>query len=399
MKTYRLKNGMKVIEKRVPSESVVLQVLVKVGSNNEREGIRGISHFLEHMLFEGTIRRPDSRTIAAEIEDLGGQMNAYTTPEMTAYHIKVVKKHFGVALDVLSDMVLHSTFPNPFIEKEKKVIIKEIHMVMDDPRFYKWILFQQTLFKRHPAMHPTYGTIKDVSNTTRKELQAYYKQHYTPDNMTLVVVGDVGKLKSKIEKAFNQHKAVHKSQQLIQEVPFSSVRSSYEKKNTKSAYTVLGFLVCKRKHKDSYAMDVIEAVLGRGQSGRAFETIRNKHGLAYEVGVRHELGKDHGYFAIFASTDKSAMELTKNLMLEVFRTPITKKEFDDAQTFIEGSYVLENENTEERANEICYWDFIDDAKLADTYVKNIKKVKYEDVLRVQEKYFSGAYALAIVGPK
>ncbi len=399
MKKYKLRNGMTVIEKKVPSQSVVLEVLVKVGSNNEKEGVRGISHFLEHMLFEGTKKRKDSTAIASEIEELGGTMNAYTSAEVTAYHIKVLSKHFDVALDVLSDMVLHSVFPLKFVEKEKKVILKENHMVHDDPRFYKWMLFQQTLFQKHPERFPTLGSVKDVSGMTREKLMSYWKHHYTPDNITLVVVGNVDGIRKKIEKAFNQKQEKHERKKLFSEPFFSSVRQSFEKKPIKSAHTVLGFLACSRENKDAYALDIIEAVLGRGQSGRAFETIRNKHGLAYDVGVRQELGKDHGYIAVFASTDKKAVPQAKDLMLKIFREPVTKKEFDEAKTYIEGSYTLENENTEQHADELCYWSFIGDARLADSYVGNIKKVSYADVLKVQKKYFSRPFAVAVVGPK
>lgn len=398
VKKYKLSNGMTIIEKKVPSKSVVLEVLIKVGSNNEQDGVRGISHFLEHMLFEGTKKRKDSTAIASVIEELGGSMNAYTSAEVTAYHIKVLFKHFDVALDVISDMVLHSTFPLQFIEKEKKVILKEIHM-HDDPRFYKWQLFAQTLFQKHPERFPTLGTVKDVSNMTQEKLISYYKHHYTPDNMTLVVVGNVDLVRKKIEKAFNQKYERHQRKELFSEPFFSKVRESFEKRPSKSTYTVLGFLACNRKNNDAFALDIIEAVLGRGQSGRAFETIRNKHGLAYEVGARQELGKDHGYIAVFASTDKKAVPLAKDLMLKVFREPVTKKEFDEAKTYIEGSYTLENENTEQHADELCYWSFIGDAKLANSYVSNIKKVSYADVLKVQKKYFSRPFAVAVVGPK
>ena len=218
---------MTVIEKKVPSQSVVLEVLVKVGSNNEKEGVRGISHFLEHMLFEGTKKRKNSTTIASEIEELGGSMNAYTSAEVTAYHIKVLAKHFDIALDVLSDMVIHSVFPLQFIEKEKKVILKEIHMVHDDPRFYKWILFQQTLFQKHPERFPTLGSVNDVSGMTKGKLVSYYRHHYTPDNMTLVVVGNVDGVQKKIEKAFNQKQERHERKKLFLEPFFSSFMQSF----------------------------------------------------------------------------------------------------------------------------------------------------------------------------
>jgi predicted Zn-dependent peptidase len=399
MKSQKLKNGITLIQQRTPSASVVLQVMVRVGSNDEKDGIRGISHFLEHMLFEGTKKRPNSKVIASVIEDLGGEMNAYTTSECTAYHIKVLAKHFDLALDVLSDMLLNSTFEPKFIEKEKKVILKEIHMVHDDPRFYKWILFQQTMFKEHPSKHPTYGTEEDVKAMTQKTLLNFYQKYYRPDNMIVTIVGNVGDVKGKIEKSFPlpPHRTEKKS--FPKEPVLTSVRSATEKKQTKSAYTVLGFLVCPRNHKDSYALDVLEAVFGRGQSGRMFDSIRNTHGLAYEVGVRNELGKDIGYMTVHTSTDPSAAEKAKQLMLEEFRRPVTQKEVADAKTFIEGNYLLQNENTEEHADELCYWEYIGDAKKADAYIKSIKKVTFADAVAVQKKYFSGNYAVAVVGPK
>jgi predicted Zn-dependent peptidase len=296
-------------------------------------------------------------------------------------------------------MLLHSTFQEKFIEKEKKVILKEVHMVHDDPRFYKWELFQQTIFKKHPERFTTLGSVKDVSSMTREKLLAYYNHFYTPDNMTLVIVGNIKNLKSRLEMAFNQQPSRHIKKMLGSEPFFSVIRHSFEKRPTKSAYTVLGFLTCDRLHNDAFALDIIEAVLGRGQSGRAFEIIRNKHGLAYEVGVRCELGKDHGYVAAFASTDKKVVEKVKGLMLRIFREPITKKEFLEAKTFIEGSYMLEMENTEQLSDELCYWDYMGNSSLADSYVQKIKKVSHDNVLKVQKKYFKRAFAVAVIGPK
>ncbi len=399
MEKYILRNGMRLICQRKGSSSVVLEVLVRVGSNDERKGIRGISHFLEHMLFEGTKKRPNSKMIASVIEDLGGEMNAYTTAEFTAYHIKVLAKHFDLALDVLSDMLLHSTFDEKFIEKEKKVILKEIHMVLDDPRFYKWILFQKTLFKRHPNRNPTYGTEKDVRSVSRNKLLDYYRGHYVPGNMVMSVVGNVHNVKGKIEKAFSQPPKSCLRRRFAPETALQSVRRSFERKKTKSAYLVIGFLLPSRSHRDSYALDILEAVFGRGQSGRMFDVIRNRNGLAYEVGVRNELGKDVGYMTVHTSTDPSALRKAQDLVLLEFRRPITRKEFDDAKTYLEGNYLLQNEDTEELADELCYWEYIWDARLADEYIKRIKKVPYQEALRVQRRYFLGNYAMAVVGPK
>ena len=146
MKKYRLDNGLTLIYEKKDSKAAAIEILVKAGSSYESKKQLGISHFIEHMVFEGTKKRKNSRLIANEIEKLGGEINAYTTTDRTAFFIKILNKHFGKALDVLSDMVQNPTFANEFIEKERKVILKEIDMTNDQPRIFQWILFQKNLF-------------------------------------------------------------------------------------------------------------------------------------------------------------------------------------------------------------------------------------------------------------
>src|SRR3989338_7384046 len=154
MKKYTLKNGITLIFEKTSSKSVAVEIMFKVGSNFESLKVAGISHFLEHMLFEGTKKRKTSREIANEIEKYGGDFNAYTTGDRTAFFIKIINKRFDVALDILSDMVKNPVFGKKIIEKEKQVILKEINMITDDPRLHQWILFQKTLFERHHAKNP-----------------------------------------------------------------------------------------------------------------------------------------------------------------------------------------------------------------------------------------------------
>ena len=202
MEKYTLKNGINVIFEKNSSKSVAVEVMFKVGSNFERKNMAGISHFLEHMLFEGTKNRKDSREIANEIEKYGGEFNAYTTGDRTAFFIKIIGKRFDNALDILSDMVANPIFGKKLIEKEKQVILKEINMVTDDSRLHQWILFQKTLFDKHPAKNPTYGTVESVKSFERKQVADYYHTHYVPNNMVISVVGNVEYPKGKIEKYF-----------------------------------------------------------------------------------------------------------------------------------------------------------------------------------------------------
>src|SRR3989338_11032210 len=164
MEKHMLKNGAALIFEKNASKSVAVEVMFRFGSNFEGKKTLGLAHFLEHMLFEGTKNRKDSREIANEIEKYGGEVNAYTTGDRTAFFIKIISKRFDIALDILSDMIANPVFDEKIIEKEKQVVLKEINMVTDDSRLHQWILFQKTLFYKHPAKHPTYWTAEAVKS-------------------------------------------------------------------------------------------------------------------------------------------------------------------------------------------------------------------------------------------
>jgi len=212
--------------------------MFKVGSNDESKETAGISHFLEHMLFEGTKNRIDSRTIANEIEKYGAEFNAYTSENRTAYFIKIINKRFEIALDILSDMVSNPLFPNKMIKKEKKVILKEINMVDDDPKQYQWILFQKNLFVKHPAKNPTYGNKKTVKSFDRKIIIDYYTQHYTPNNMIISIVGNVTNVNKKIEKYFSnlKSKKISKRKKIKEPLQTSVKKIRRKKKNLQFLY-------------------------------------------------------------------------------------------------------------------------------------------------------------------
>ena len=164
MQKIVLPNGLKVIYQHRPGNSVVVEVMVKVGSNHELPEERGIAHFLEHILFEGTTKRPTNREISNEIEKIGGDFNAYTTNERTCFYVKVLKKHFQKAVEILAEILQQPLFAEEHIAKEKNVVLKEIDMVHDEPSYYQWILLQQNLFKKAPCKFPTYGDRKVIKN-------------------------------------------------------------------------------------------------------------------------------------------------------------------------------------------------------------------------------------------
>ena len=399
MEKYRLKNGITLIFEKKSTHSVAVEIMFKVGSNNEDLKVAGISHFLEHMLFEGTKNRKTSREIANEIEKYGGDFNAYTTGDRTAFFIKIINKKFDNALDILSDIVKNPTFGEKIMEKEKQVILKEINMVNDDPRLHQWILFQQALFEKHPAANPTYGTVGTVKSISRKQLVDYYTAHYLPNNMIISIVGKVSNVKEKIEKYFNDlnpGKIITRGK--VHEPEQKKMKKIVRKKNTLNSYMVLGYKSVPRTHKDSYVFDVITAILGRGQSGWMFDEIRNKRGLAYQVGINNESEIDYGTFAVYTGLHKKNIGKAKEIIMQQFQRlkGATQLDLEEAKTFIEGNHTLQMEDNFHNADYLAFWDTVENAKSADSYISKINKVTTEDVKRIAEKYFTDKYTLVVI---
>ncbi|MDP6600231.1 MAG: pitrilysin family protein [Candidatus Woesearchaeota archaeon] len=402
MEKYRLKNGTTIIFEKNYSKSVAVEVIFKVGSNDESKEISGISHFLEHMLFEGTKKRKNSRKIASEIEKYGAEFNAYTSNDRTAFFIKIINKRFEKALDILSDMVANPLFNKKTIEKEKQVIFKEINLVTDDSRQHQWILFQKTLFEKHPTKNPTYGTIGAIKSLDRKIIDSYYNKHYVPNNMVISIVGNVNHVKEKIEKYFDNLKPKKLALRKNIKEPLQKRKKKFvEKRKTVSSYMILGYKSVSRIHKDSYVLDVISAILGKGQSGWIFDEIRNKRGLAYQVGVLNENEEDYGFFAVFAGLDKKNIEKTKGIILQQFRklNNVGKNDIEEAKSYIEGNHTLSMEDNFQKADNIAFWETIKNASLADNYIKNIKRVEINDVKRAARKYLNKNYTLVVIEQK
>ena len=191
MKKVVLPNGLTVLYYPKKGQSVVVEVLVKVGSNHEKKDERGISHFLEHILFEGTAKRPTNKEISNEIERIGGDLNAYTSTDKTCFYAKVLRKHFTIAVDVLADILQNPLLREHDIQKEKNVVLKEITMIYDDPRFYQWIVLQQNIFEKHPCRNPTYGDVKVIKKLNRERVSEFFNKYYAPNNMVISIVGEI----------------------------------------------------------------------------------------------------------------------------------------------------------------------------------------------------------------
>ncbi len=399
MQKVVLDNGLTVIFERKRGKSVVVQVMINVGSNHEAEKERGISHFLEHILFEGTGKRPTNRAISNEIEKIGGDFNAYTSNEKTCFYVKVLKKHFHIAVEILADILQNSLFNEDHISKEKNIVLKEIDIIHDEPKYYQWLLFQKNLFKEHPCKNPTYGSRNIIKNLSKTKILEFFQKYYTPNNIVISIVGDVNNWKKEIESQFCMQKGPLLKHKKVTEPAATKCTVKKEKRNIVNTYTVLGFKTVPRSHKDAYVLEVINGILGRGQSGRMFTEIRSKRGLAYDVGTQSVCDVSFGYFAIYATIDKKNLNLLQELILQEMEKlkKVSAKDLKEAKDFIEGDYLLELEDSQKVADQLLFWEQVGDAHLMNSFVRNIKKVTVSDVRKVAEKYFNNYTMVVLEG--
>ncbi len=400
MQKVTLPNGLQIIHEPKKGNSAVIQIMVKTGSNHEAEDERGIAHFLEHLLFEGTTKRPTNREISNEIEKIGGDFNAYTTNERTCFYVKVLKKHFHKAVEILADIFHNTLFKEEHITKEKNIVLKEIDMVLDEPGYYQWILLQKHLFKKHPCKYPVYGNKKVIRSLTRKKIVDYFTKLYVPNNMIISVVGDIKRWKEEIAVHFSDMKRRPLQKSIPASEPAAAGKSfAREKKSIVNTYALLGFKTVPRKHKDAAALEVINGILGRGQSGKMFTEIRSRRGLAYDVGTQNVGEVSFGYFAVYATIDKKNVALVRDVMIQELQklTEISEEELKEAKDFVEGHYLLEMEDSQKIADQLLFWEHISDAHLMKEFVKRIKNVTKKKIKKVVPLYFKNYTTVVLEG--
>ncbi len=401
MKKFTLRNGLTILYEKRNTASVAVEVCVKVGSIDEKPNERGISHFLEHILFEGTKNRPDTLQISNEIEKYGADFNAGTTPEATYFYIKILNKHFEIALDILSDMIKNPLFKQDVILKNRKIIVDEINMINDDPRAYQWILFNMFLYKKHMLRYPPYGDTQVVKSMTKNKLTSYFNRYYAPNNMVIAISGNTNNPTKLIKKYFGDMRKTKVSKRKTIKEPKQKKTIKKVKKDTGNSYYVLGYKTVPKGHKDTHALEVIYAILSRGQSGRLFDEVRTKRGLVYDIGINNKMSIDTGNFAIFFNCNKSKLEQIKKVIFKEFEKlqNTTKKDLKDAKTFLEGEFLLSIEDNSAYCDTLTEWEAENNIKNLQSFLRKVKKVTEKDIARVAKKYFTKEFCLVGIEQK
>lgn len=400
-------NGARVITVPMKNTSTVTSIVfVKTGSRYERKKENGVSHVLEHMLFQGTKKRPDKITLKRELDRIGAQSNAYTSQDHTAYYVKADAKHLDLSLDILSDMYLSPLFKKEALEKERRVIVEEIHMYKDTPQRQVWDNFYQLLYPDNSLGWSIAGPAKTVLSLESKNLFSYLTRAYVAKNTVIVIAGNINERQAiaKVKKYFRGARKGTASAYEPAVAAQKETRVHIEYKKIDQAHLVMGvpaYSVCNKRR---YALDVLSAILGGYFSSRLVVSVRDNLGLAYYVGADVNYHEDIGSFSAYAGINVRNIGLGITAIMKEFKKAtarqITRKEINDAKSHIEGAFSLRLEASDNVAVG-AGWSELMTGKIEtpEEYVKNIKKVNADDLQTVAKDIFkTEKLNCAIIGP-
>lgn len=350
-----LPNGMRVITEEMPHLATSsVGVWVNAGARNEAPEENGLSHMLEHMAFKGTERRT-ALSIAVEIEEVGGSVNAYTSRESTAYFARVLEEHVPLAIDILGDILLHSTFAEDELEREREVIVQEIGQALDTPDDIVFDHFQATAFPDQPVGRTILGPVENVRGFTSSDLRTYMGNHYHAPNLVLVATGAVrhDEVMACAEECFGQ---------LASESASAYAAANYkggdwrDERDLEQAHVLLGVEGISYDDPDYYAQQVMSVVLGGGMSSRLFQEIRERRGLAYSVYSFASSFADGGLFGMYAGTGADALpELVPVMVgeLEKLALDASAAETDRARAQIKAGILMSLESSAARCEQLA----------------------------------------------
>lgn len=402
-----LKNGLRVLTERLDStQAVTILILVKAGSRCETEGIRGISHFLEHMFFKGGDKYPDTKAVSETIDGIGGEFNAFTGKEYVGYYVKVASKHRGTAMDVMADMLITAKHDPKEIDKERGVIMEEYNMYQDTPMYQVGWDFEKLLFGDQPLGWDQIG-LKDVIMTvTREDFKAYQNTLYRPDNMVVIAAGDVdhGEVVAEVERLFPMEARTTAFEWKGLEPNRGTERVILQNKKTEQGHVVVGFPGYPAEHPDHWAMKLLVVVLGGNMSSRMFLGVREAKGLAYYIQSSTDDYADAGVLSTRAGVDlKRVEDAVRGIVAEYKRVrdeTVPEKELQKSKDYLKGKMILKLEDSEEVAHLLGQHEVLfGTVRTAEDIAREVDKVTSADVLRVARDLFrDDRLYLAGIGP-
>jgi predicted Zn-dependent peptidase len=400
-----LRGGARLLTASLPDRaSASLVLMFRVGSRFEDDRIGGISHFVEHLFFKGTPKRPTAKAIAEAIEGVGGWMNASTDKEVTVYLCRVTSDRLDLAADVLCDIVSNSQLAPTDIERERMVILEELKMYLDQPQDYVHSLFERIMWPDHPLGRDIIGTTESVSGTKRDDLTDYVRDHYALPNLVVGLAGAV--YPDRAANLLESRLALPDSLNGTELAPPSALERPtvlLQRRDTEQAHICLGTRGVSYLDPDRYAVDLLNTILGQGMSSRLFLEIREKRGLAYDVHSYASQHMDGGYFAVYVGVDPGkAEEAVAGVQEELRRATeelVPEEELTKAKEFKKGSLRLSLESTTSLASWLCQQELLmGELRTVDEVISLVESIQAEDLRRVAQRVLNQPLQLAMIGP-
>lgn len=403
-----LSNGLRVILAPM-KEAATATVLITTatGSRYETKKENGLSHFLEHMFFKGTKKRPTALSISEELDQVGGEYNAFTSKDRTAYYAKVDAKHAEMALDIVSDIFLNSTLPAEEIDRERGPILQELNMYEDTPVRHIGDVFEMLLYGEHPLGWDIIGTRENIKGFKRADFIRYLNRAYVASNVVVGIAGnfDVAWAKEMIERDFSGMRTGKNPERkrIVERQKAPAVR--LQKKKTDQTHFILGVRTFDFSHEDRYVLAVLSTILGGGMSSRLFMAVRERRGLAYSVHTGTDAYHDAGYLATQCGVEHENLEKTIRVILDEYRRVreevVPEKELVKAKEHIKGSMAMHLESSDDIVSFLVDQEALKgEIILPEERFAKIDAVSSEDIRRVAEMIFRPERLnLASIGPQ
>lgn len=412
-----LQSGLPVIRVPMPAvESVTVLVLCNTGSRYEKPEQYGIAHFFEHMVFKGTKKYSTAQILANTVDGIGADFNAFTGKEYTGYYVKSASQHLGLALDVVSDMLLAPALRQDDIDREKGVIVEELNLYLDTPHRHITDLFDNMVYQGNGLEHDIVGNKTTIRSLKSEDFQTFLQSWYGPGNMLLILAGDSRVVES--EATMDQVRAAFakdagervrnkiKLDQHLEKDPISRLKLHVEHKKTEQAHFVLGWPGINRRDPDRYALTLLSTILGGNMSSRLFTEVREKRGLCYYVHSDVDQVHDGGIFGASAGVDPNRIEEALQVAINEFTQlvdgpkPLTAAELTKAKDYIAGKMTLGLEDSESVAQFFGMKQLLlDKIETPEVAMAKLKAVNLEEVTAVAKRLIKpGQLRLAVIGP-
>ena len=388
-KTKKLNNGLTIIAEEIPYlKSISMGIWFRAGIKTEENYIDGVSHFIEHMMFKGTKNRT-SKQLVAEIENLGGVINAFTGRECTCYYVRLLDEHLNIGIDILSDMILNSKFDEKDIEREKSVIIEELKMYEDSPEDLTYDILLEKVYNNKGIGKNILGSKDSIKSMNRDAILDYFEKFYVPENAVLSICGNfdfeetVKLIEDKFENWYGEKPDYNLQNEIFNPCIVKKDRD-YEQTNLAICFE------CENigsSSNDVYAIDIINNVLGGSSTSRLFQRIREDEGLVYSIYSEQEFYREKGELGIYASMSTENLEdvyrLVKEEIISLNENGITEEELNNSKEQLKGEFMLGMESTESRMNAIGKYMLITGkVETLEDVIEGLNSITMEDINRV-----------------